>query len=278
MKKEYMMRLSCCAIIAVLVLKAYLLHYEVRRLRSQVMQFQEERRREAAAALDPGFVGVSDDEKARMIGIYCDIAQAYSNRNVMAMRTAMLKLPQVNDHLSWQFSQEIERPFYSAFGKEFLLARKPSDFDSPEQFEEYVNVNIEAALFFGGLYAKRKGFEMSSHFETLTLERLKQYEAKFDNEGKSDLRDVAAKALSFWIAWIESPNGFTRQYAHWIVRANFDYARIVKPEFALTHEKAMERAYNYANILLTKSGYTPSWLSEFQVHGTNSTIIGTTGQ
>ena len=265
-KKEIIMRLAYCTILAVIVLKACLLHYEARQLRRQVMQFEDERRREAAAALDPGYVGVSCDEKINLIGIYCDIAQAYSNRNVMAMRTSMLKLPQVNDHLSWQFSPEIERPFYSAFGEAFLLLKKIFDFDSPEQFAEYVNVNIEAALFFGGLYARRKAFESSSHIETLTLERLRQYEAKFKKEGKSELRDVAAQALSFWIAWIESPGGFTRQYAHRIVRANFEYARIVKPEFAMTRERAMKHAYICAKLLLSKSGYTPSWLSEFQTN------------
>ena len=278
MKKENIMRLACCAIMAVLVLKACLLHYEAKRLRSQVMQFKEERRREAAAALDPGYVGVSDDEKTRIIGIYRDIAQAYAKRDIMAMRTTMLKLPPVNDHLSWQFSPEIEQPFYSAFGEAFLFAGKLPDFDSPEQFAEYVNANIEAALFFGRLYARRKTFESSSRVECRTLYCLKQYKAKFEKEGKYDLRDVADKALSFWIAWIESPNGFTRQYAHWIVRANFEYARIVRPEFAMTRERAMEHAYNYANIPLTKSGYTPSWLSEFRVQGVGSTTSGINGK
>ena len=55
-------------------------------------------------------------------------------------------------------------------------------------------------------------------------------------------------------------------------------ARLVKPKFAMTLKRAMKHAYNYANILLTKSGYTPSWLSEFQVQGTNSATTGTKGQ
>lgn len=46
---------------------------------------------------------------------------------------AMLKLPQVSNHLSWQVSPEVERPFYSAFSKAFLLAGELSDFDSQEQ-------------------------------------------------------------------------------------------------------------------------------------------------
>ena len=51
-----------------------------------------------------------------------------------------------------------------------------------------------------------------------------------------------------------------------MIFANSEYAGLVKPELALTREKAMKLAYNYAKIFLSKSGYTPSWLSEFQVN------------
>ena len=69
---------------------------ETRRLRDQVQNLEEERRRTAVAAIDPGYVGVSDEEKEKMTGIYRDIAQAYTNRDIMAMRIAMLKMPSVN--------------------------------------------------------------------------------------------------------------------------------------------------------------------------------------
>ena len=151
--------------------------------------------------------------------------------------------------------------------------------DSPEEFAEYVNLNVAAAIFLGNAYARQKSFEFSAHVECNTLQRLKQYEAKFDKEGKTDLKAIATKALSFWIAWIESPNGFTRQYARWLIFANFEYARRVKPELALTHEKAMNLAYNYAKIFLSKSGYTPSWLSEFQVkEDKDATTSGSAGK
>ena len=121
---------------------------ETRRLRDQVQNVEEERRRTAVAAIAAGWVGISEDEQEKMIGIYRDIAQAYTNQDIMAM----LK-----------------------------------------------------------------------------------------------------------------PTGLAP-------------ARLVKPKFAMTRERAMKHAYNYANILLTKSGYTPSWLSEFQVQGTNSATTGTKGQ
>ena len=158
------------------------------------------------------------------------------------------------------------------------MAEKLFDFDSPVQFAEYLQLNVAAALFLGGAYARRQYFESSSHVECRTLYCLKQYEAKFEKEGKAELRDVAAKALSFWIAWIESPNGFTRRYAHRKVR-DFDYIRLVKPEFTLTRKQAMSNAYAYAKTVLSKSGYTPSWLSEFQVkENKDAPTPGSTGK
>ena len=159
------------------------------------------------------------------------------------------------------------------------MAAKLTGFDSPEEFAEYVNLNVAAAIFLGNAYARQQDFEFSAGVEHLTLQRLKQYEAKFDKEGKTELKAITTKALSFWTAWIESPNGFTRQCAHRMVRANSDYARLVKPELALTREKAMSNAYTYAKIVLSRSGYTPSWLSEFQVkEDKDATTSGSAGK
>ena len=213
-------------------------------------------------------------EKTRVVGIYNEVAQAYANRDAMAMHMAMLKLPQINDQQTWQWAPDVDGSFYAAFTKTFLFAKKPLDFDLPKQFAEYLQLNIEAALFLGGAYARRQHFESSSYVEYRTLYCLKRYEAKFDKEDKAEMKAAAAKALSFWIAWIESPNGFTRRCAHRMVRANSEYARLVKPEYALTREKAMSNAYAYAKTVLSKSGYTPSWLSEFQMQGADSATTG----
>ena len=263
--KATMMRLVCPVVVAAFTLAATLLFFETKRLRSQVQRLEEERNQAVIAEFRRDWRSLPEGEKARVVGIYKEVAQAYANQDAMAMHMSMLKLPQINDQQTWQWAPDVDSSFYSVFTKTFLLAREPSDFDSPEQFAEYLQLNIEAALFLGGAYARRRYFESSSHVECRTLYCLKQYEAKFDKEGKSELKAVAEKALSFWIAWIESPNGFTRLCAHWIVRANSDYARLVKPELAVTREKAMNNAYAYAKTALSRSGYEPSWLSEFAV-------------
>ena len=260
-----MMRLVCPMALATLALAAVLLIFETRRLREQIQHMEGERDQAILAEFRRDWRSLPEEDKARVVGIYNEVAQAYANRDAMGMLMSMLKLPQINDKQTWHWAPDVDGSFYAAFTKTFFFAKKPSDFDSPEQFAEYLQLNVAAALFLGGAYARKQDFESSSHVEYRTLYCLKQYEAKFDKEGKAELKAVATKAISFWIAWIESPNGFTRQCAHWLVRTNSEYARLVKPELALTRERAMSNAYVYAKTVLSKSGYEPSWLSEFAV-------------
>lgn len=260
-----MKKCACLAVLAALVLLTAHLLCETRRLRCQVQQLEEERMRDANAKFRAGCVGVSGSEKEKMTGIYRDIAQAYTNLDIMAMRIAMLKLPPVNDHLTWQIRPPIESPLTVVFDKAFRMAPKLSDFDSPARFQRFVKANTEVALFLGGVYARRKSFDFAASYETLTVLRLKQYEEKFANEGKDELRNVASKEIAFWTAWIESWQGFTRQYANHEFRLNTDYAKIVKPERAMSRDEAARQSYGLAVTCLKPTGYTPAWLSEYAV-------------
>ena len=257
-----------CVYLAVLAASILLtIHFlcEARRLRIRVQQLEEERVRGANAKFRAGCVGVSDREKEMMISIYRDIADAYTNRDIMEMRIAILKMPPVNDHLSWQIRPPIESPLTVVFDKEFRLAPKLSDFDSPVQFERFVKANTEVALFLGGVYARRKRFDFAASYETLTLERLKQYEERFIKEGKAEFRNVTAREIAFWTAWIESREGFTRQYADHEFKLNTEYAKIVKPERAMSRDDAARQSYGLAASLFKPTGYTPAWLSEYAV-------------
>ena len=276
---KVIVRLVCFVSMAALALAVAVLFSETGRLRRQIQHMEDERDQAVIAEFRRDWRSLPEDEKARIVGIYKEVAQAYANRDAVAMYMSMLKLPQVNAQQTWQWGPDVDRSFDAAFKKAFFLAEKLTDFDSPEEFAEYVNLNVAAAIFLGNAYARQQDFEFSAGVEHLTLQRLKQYEAKFDKEGKTELKAITTKALSFWTAWIESPNGFTRQCAHRMVRANSDYARLVKPELALTREKAMSNAYTYAKIVLSRSGYTPSWLSEFQVkEGKDVTTSGSAGK
>ena len=251
------------AVLAASVLLAIHFFRETRRLSYRVWQLEMERRRTAAAVMDQGLVGISADEKERITDIFRDIAQAYTNRDIMAMRIAMLKVPSINDHLEWDVRTDVRKPLYEPFHDEFLFVKKLSDFDSPEQFAKFIKANTEMALFFGDVYARQKCFDYASHAEITTFLRLRQYEEKFAKEGKDELRDIAAKELEFWTAFIESPRGFTRQYVHWDVRTSTECAAIIWPKHALTRDKAMEQARKLAETTLKPTGLTPAWLSEF---------------
>ncbi|MBR3922014.1 MAG: hypothetical protein IKJ45_02790 [Kiritimatiellae bacterium] len=251
------------AALAASVLWAVHLVRETRRLRNQVQQLEEERRRTAVEALDQGLVGISDGEKERMIGIYRDIAQAYTNCDIMAMRLAMLKVPEISDHLTWEIRPQVEKPLDMVFSDTFLRATKLLDFDTSGQFAEFLKANIEVALFLGDVYIRQKCFSMASYTETMTFFRLKQYKEKFDKEGEGEFREVAAKALEFWTACVESPHGFTRQQARWEFRVCTEYVKILKPERAMTREEAAKHAYCLVKALFKKTGYTPAWLSEY---------------
>lgn len=251
------------AVLTAFVLLTVHLVRETRRLQGQVQQLKEEQVRGAHSKFRAGCVGVSDGEKEKMIGIYRDIAQAYTNRDIMAMRIAMLKMPSVNDRLTWEIRPPIESPLTVVFDKAFRLAPILSDFDSPVQFERFVKASTEVALFLGGVYARRKSFDFASSYETLTFLRLRQYKEKFEKEGKVKLVNIAAKELAFWTAWIESSKGFTRQFADYVFRSSTEYTAIVKPECALPRDKAALQALKTAEAMLKPTGCTPAWLSEF---------------
>lgn len=250
------------ALLAAVLLAAHF-SLEKRRLRYHVWQLEMERRRTAAAELDQGLVGISPDEKDRIIGIFRDIAQAYTNRDIMAMRIAMLKVPSINDHLEWDTRPIVAKPLFEPFHDEFLFAKKLSDFDSPEKFAKFIKANTEVALFLGDTYVRQKCFSHASHVEITTFLRLGQYEEKFAKEGNDELRNIAAKELEFWTAFIESSRGFTRQYVNWEVRTSTEYAAIISPKHALSRDKALEHARKLAAALLKPTGLSPAWLSEF---------------
>ena len=99
----------------------------------------------------------------------------------------------------------------------------------------------------------------------MTFQRLKQYEEKFAKEGRDEFKDVAEKALAFWTAWVESPNGFIRQHAVWEFCVSTEYVKMLKPERAMSRDDAARQSYGLAAAMFKPTGYTPAWLSESAV-------------
>ena len=175
-----------------LALIAALLFFENRRLRSQVKHMEEARDQAVLAEFRRDWRSLPAGEKTRVVGIYNEVAQAYANRDAMAMHMSMLKLPQINDQQTWRWAPDVDSSFYSAFKKAFLLAEKLSDFDSPEQFAEYLQLNVAAALFLGGAYARRKNFEYASRFDQVRLHALMAFGISGAGNQQCDNRDKGA--------------------------------------------------------------------------------------
>ena len=98
------------AVLVASVLLTIRLFRETRRLQGRVQQLEVERVRAAHARFVSAWVDITDDERKMMVDVYRDIAQAYTNRDITAMRIAMLKLPTASGHLSWQIRRHIEKP------------------------------------------------------------------------------------------------------------------------------------------------------------------------
>ena len=71
--------------LAVFVLLTIHLFRETRRLRSQVQQLEGERDQAILAEFRRDWRSLPEEDKARVVGIYNEVAQAYANRDAMGM-------------------------------------------------------------------------------------------------------------------------------------------------------------------------------------------------
>ena len=67
-------------------------------------------------------------------------------------------------------------------------------------------------------------------------------------------QEIAQKSLDMWITHIESEQGFTRRYAHWIYD---DTVSLIGIGRGRTRERAISGARGAAELLI-RYGYTPN--------------------
>lgn len=133
------------------------------------------------------------------------------------------------------------------------------EFDSISALEVYLRINFELMIHYGNLNIRNGNLETLPPKEYLALKTLNDYKKKFRNEGKPEyerLVDVYMKSL---IEHIESPDGFTRICAHYMVRMNTELANAMKPGKGVNRESAMKIGRAAAQGLV-RNGYTPKWL------------------
>lgn len=135
------------------------------------------------------------------------------------------------------------------------------EFEGMTALEVYLHVNFELLIHYGNLNIRNGRLETLPAKEYLALKTLNDYKNKFQKEGKTGcerLVDFYKKSL---IEHIESPDGFTRIGANYMVRQNTDLANALKPGKGLSHESAMKIGRAVVQGLV-RNGYTPKWLDK----------------
>jgi len=207
---------------------------------------------------------VSPQVQADLSKAYGEIACAYTNNDVKALKVAIEKLPKINDYLSWEVGPRVESPLAGAFDAEFLRTDHLKSFRDCAELERYLRVNLEVAMFYGKLYGRRKSFVAMSMIEPLTYRRLQAYKEKFAEGGHhNDMESVVQKFIEEWIGQIESQSGFTRVAARQIILMNTQHTEAICPGRGLPKEKARLMGRNIAESLV-RCGYTPKWLKEYE--------------
>lgn len=200
-----------------------------------------------------------DEKKNEIADLFRKIAHAYENERIDSMREYISLMPADYCAMSADARKIAEAPF--DFKKKFLWCENLRSFDKVDDFERFIRINIEAAIFEGEMEViMRDGFGVVQ--ERGMLKRLFQYKEMFSKEGKSDLEASAERFISYWISFIESDNGFSRRWARFIVEYN-ELIKFIRPEDAKSQEELF-RSVRSAMSGFKRCGYEPKWMKEFE--------------
>ena len=202
---------------------------------------------------------VTKEKRDEIAGVFQKIANAYDNENLEEMREYMRIVSPDYCMLFYADRQAISACF--DFRKRFLWNENLRSFDKVENFEKFMRLNLEAALFVGEMDVLMKD-DFGANLERLMLCRLIEYKEKFAKEGLLELEASAGRFLSYWIAFIESDNGFSRRWAKFIIEYN-EFVKFIRPEDAKTREELLHSVRSSASSF-KRCGYRPKWLKEFE--------------
>lgn len=135
------------------------------------------------------------------------------------------------------------------------------EFDSISALDAYFRINFELMIHYGNLDIRNGNFETLPPKESLTLKTLNDYKEKFQKEGKPECEHLVDLYLKSLIEHIESPDGFTRIGARYVVGMNTDLANAMKPGRGVNRESAVKIGRAVVQGLV-RCGYTPRWLDE----------------
>ena len=185
-----------------------------------------------------------DENGLKIKAIYHDIENAYTHNQAGAMKQAMARVP---DHFGRTQGQGrppliLDYAFMRLFNEHFIL----KEFDSLPDFELFLAVNLEMALFLCGCdyeNASSRDFELRE-LECNTFKVFKKYADKYHEEARSDFEAVVQKFMGVWIAHIESNSAFVHRFAYY---------------YGGRREGA-----RFAVREIIRLGYEPKWLEDFK--------------
>ena len=205
----------------------------------------------------PGYNPTAAESNA-LSQAFLRVAEAYTNGSISTLRRRMAEVPPFVTNVADFVYIALTMPFARSFDDGFLLHHKMRDFDSVEEYAEFMRLNIEMARFLGDLDLRRGAYSgMLILLDKCVLRRLMQYRDRFRRENRSDMEARAEEFIAEWETLIESPGGFTRNYMRMQIALQHRHIE----EGGWTHEMLFHSVRQFA-IGLLKSGYKPKWLDE----------------
>lgn len=191
--------------------------------------------------------------------VYRQIAEAYNSGELENMRLSMQALPDAVTNMPDRLFGKLSLPVHDILMGDFLNPYSTRTFDTVQDFELYVQLNVELATFWGNVFLKREYYDGPVAFlDRSVLRKLMIYKGRFHSENRVDCEKCVDGFIDRWHEQIELPNGFLRQFMWFEV--DLQWRRY--NEGLMTAEQLSKEVKEYAKGII-HLGYTPKWLSEF---------------
>lgn len=199
----------------------------------------------------------SDVEREALAEEFRKVAFAYTNSQPLEIRKCLSFLTNHVEDLAYpEFSRLIDIA-REPFGEEFLHTDKFKEFSTPQEFSDFLLVNVEMAKLFGALEVCRfNPGEGQGFTEVFTLFRLLNYQKYYRNRQLPQYEAIAKGYVSSWIEQVESKDGSSLRQA----RKAFLIERRRQKDFGgIEPSRPYIAARFYAQPFI-RCGYTPKWL------------------
>ena len=219
-------------------------------------------RREFEAKYNMTRIDVDEAERLALKTVFQNIENAYTNYQIAAISDAMANVSNRIDRVQNQLFRDLHSGLFHFFMEYFIHGTRRRKFDTSADFERFLVVHMKMAIFLGECYCRRSDYfdAIPMLIEANAFNVLKTCIDRFHKEGRREFEEIAQKSLDMWITHIESEQGFTRRYAHWIYD---DTVSLIGIGRGRTRERAISGARGSAELLI-RYGYTPKWLDEFK--------------